>query len=239
MARTIVIASGKGGVGKTTVSVGLGHALAAQGLRVLLMDFDNLRSVDLVVGVTQSMVYDWGDVVFDRCAPADALCEAGDLTVLPCPQSYDAITPQSVRKLLRQLDDAFDYILLDAPAGVGTGLRLACAGAQRGIVVATADLVCVRAACTAAAQMETLGVKNTRLLINRAVKRDMKKQRLLNIDDVIDKVEVQLIGIIPEDKKIRRSAMGGEIFKKNQISYIPFYNVARRVMGYNVPLFFL
>ena len=209
------------------------------GYRTLVIDFDDLRSADLVAGVAQNVVYDWGDVMLERCAAQDAICDANGLSVLASPRSYADVTKPRVKALMRQLDDTFDYILIDAPAGIGEGLALACAGAYRGIVVATADPVSVRSACTAAGVMDTFGVKNTRLLINRAVKKDMRKRRLLNIDDVIDKTEVQLIGIIPEDKKLRLAPVNGIALEKLPTARVPLMNVANRILGKHVPLFFL
>ncbi|MBR3553807.1 MAG: AAA family ATPase [Clostridia bacterium] len=238
MTKRIVVASGKGGVGKTTVCVGVGRALTALGHRTLLVDFDDLRSLDLVAGVAERVVYDWGDVLLGRCEPQDALNETDGLFVLAGPRSYADITKEQVRDLMRRFDD-FDYILMDAPAGVGTGFCLACGAAPRGIVVATADPVSVRSAAIAAEKMQTLGVGYVRLLLNRAAKKDMKKKRLMNIDDAIDGVSAQLLGIIPEDRHIRLREMGGTLLEKHQISTTPFMNVAKRVTGENVPLFFL
>ena len=239
MAKRIVIASGKGGVGKTTVTVALGKALAASGQRVLLIDFDNLRSIDLMLGAAQNVVFDWGDAVKGRCDPKDAVLRSQGVSFLACPPDYDGINKADVKRLVRLLEADYDYILFDAPAGIGAGLYLACAAAQRGLVVATPDLVCVRAACRAAQQMETLGVKNSRLVINRAVRRDIRRKRLLNIDDMIDGTGVQLIAIIPEDKRLRTAGMDGSVFLPKQVSYEAFCCLAKRVQGQRVPLSFV
>lgn len=238
MAKRIVIASGKGGVGKTTVAVGLSKALAARGKKVLLVDFDNLRSVDLMLGAAESVVFDWGDAVLGRCAPKEAVGTAQGISFLACPPRYDDLAPQRVKRLMKELEAEYDYLLFDAPAGVGAGLRLACAAAQRAIVVATPDPVCVRAACRAAQEMETMGVENSRLVINRAVRSDMRRKRLLNIDDVIDKTGVQLIAIIPEDKFLRKAGVDN-ILQPWQLSYEAFCNLAARIEGSQVPLAFL
>ncbi len=239
MARRIVIASGKGGVGKTTVTVSLGKALASMQKKVLLIDFDNLRSMDLMLGAAQDVVFDWGDAAKGRCEAADALLQAGGVSFMACPPTYDGITGEDVKRLVRALEDDYDYLLFDAPAGIGTGLSLACAAAQKGLVVATPDLVCVRAACRAAQQMETLGVRSSRLVINRAVYRDIRHKKLLNIDDVIDETGVQLIAIIPEDKKLRRAGMSGRLFGPHDLSYEPFRRLAQRLQGKHVPLWFV
>ena len=239
MARKIVVASGKGGVGKTTVTIGLGKALAAGGARVLIVDFDNLRSVDLMLGAAQDVMFDWGDAANGRCAPEDALLQRQGVSFFACPPSYDGITLQQVRDLIGQVEPGFDFILFDAPAGIGTGLLLAAAAAQRAIVVATPDLVCVRSACRAAQELEKQGIKSSRLVINRAVRRDIRRRLLLNIDDVIDATGVQLIAIIPEDRRLRAAGMEGGIYLPEQASYEAFGNLALRVQGKNIPLAFV
>ncbi len=239
MAKKIVVASGKGGVGKTTVAIGLGMALAADDARVLIVDFDNLRSVDLMLGAAENVVFDWGDAALGRCAPEDALLQSRGVSFFACPPSYDGITPQQVRDLIAAVEPGFDYILFDAPAGIGTGLLLASAAAQRAIVVATPDLVCVRSACRTAQELEKRGIKSCRLVINRAVRRDIRRKRLLNIDDVIDATGVQLIAIIPEDRRLRSAAMEGGIYLPGQVSREAFTNLAQRVRGRNVPLMYL
>ncbi len=238
MAKRIVIASGKGGVGKTTVAVGLSKALAAREKRVLLVDFDNLRSVDLMLGAAESVVFDWGDLLLGRCDAEAAIGRAQGIDFLSCPPRYDGFTAQQVKALMKTLEANYDYLLFDAPAGVGAGLRLACAAAQRALVVATPDPICVRAAFRAAEEMESWGVTNSRLVLNRAVRRDMQKKRLLNIDDAIDKTGVQLIAIVPEDKLLRKAGVEG-ICQPYQLSFEAFYNLAARIEGKQVPLAFL
>lgn len=236
MAVKIVVASGKGGVGKTTLTVALGKALTAFGNRVLIIDCDRLRSVDLLVGITKELVYDFGDVILGRCEAEQAVYEQKGLCVISCPSDYDNITVEGMKKLTEHYDCDYNYILFDAPAGIGEGLKLACAAAERGIVVSTPDLVCVRSACTAAREMEKMGVPESRLIINRAHKKDIVKGRLLNVDKVIDSTQVQLIGVVPEDEKLKLGAMGGDIYKKRQLSYTAFSNIAKRICGQYIAL---
>lgn len=236
MAKKIVIASGKGGVGKSTFTVGLARALTALGNKVLIIDCDKLRSVDLLAGVTAELVYDFGDVIAENCEPEQAVYENKGVAVLSCPVSYEGIDAENMKSLMEHYDYDYNFILLDAPAGLGTGLRLACAAADNGIVVSTPDLVCVRSACTAAREMEKMGAEEIRLIINRAHKKDITKGRLLNIDKVIDSTQVQLIGVIPEDAGIRLGAMGGEIYKRKQLSYTAFSNIAKRLCGEYIAL---
>lgn len=236
MAKKIVIASGKGGVGKTTLTVGLARALTALGNRVLIIDCDRLRSVDLLVGVTEKLVYDFGDVIAGNCEPEQAVYEKKGLGVISCPMSYEGIDGDKMRELTEHYDCDYNFILFDAPAGIDKGLELACAAADNGIVVSTPDLVCVRSACTAANEMEKMGIKESRLIINRVEKKDVTKGRLLNVDKVIDSTRVQLIGVVPEDDKLRMGSMGGEIYRKRQASYTAFTNIAKRICGQYIAL---
>lgn len=235
MAEKIVIASGKGGVGKTSLTVGFGKALCAMGFKVLLVDCDSLRSIDLLVGVTENLVYDWGDVIAGA-DKEDALYTNEELTVLTCPEDYGETTQAQMKELISLYDEDFDYILIDAPAGVDRGLSLAAAGADRAIVVSTPDLVCVRSACIAARKITKMDIDDVRLVINKVNRKDVLKGRLLNIDAVIDSTEVQLIGVVPEDPRIKLGSMGMSIYKKNQISFDALNNIARRITGDYVPL---
>ena len=231
MAQKIAIASGKGGVGKTSVCVGIGKALTALGMKVLLIDCDCLRSLDVLTGVTEQLVYNFGDVIFGRCAAEDALYENEGLSVVTCPDSYDNISDYSMKWLISKYEKDFDYILLDAPAGIERGLHMALSVADRAIVVSTPDLVCVRSACIAGKEIEKAGINNIRLVINRVSKKDVIRGRLLNIDSVIDATQVQLIGIVPEDPKIRLGSMGRDIYRKGQVSYRALGNIAKRIIG--------
>ena len=124
MAKKIAIASGKGGVGKSSLTVGIGKALAARGKKVLLIDCDCLKSIDLLTGITEFLLYNWGDVIKERCESENALYSAGDVSVITCPDSYDDITEEQMKSLVRKYEDDFDYILLDSPAGIDKGLSL-------------------------------------------------------------------------------------------------------------------
>ena len=236
MAKKIVIASGKGGVGKTSIAVGLSKALAARGKRVILVDCDTLRSVDLLVNAGEMLLYDWGDVMLERCQLDDAIYQTGDICMMTCPPTYKNVTLRKMKVLMNLLDKKFDYIFLDAPAGVEMGFILSCIAADSGIVVSTPDPVCVRSVGATADEMAKYSVNDVRLIINRVVKRDLKRSRTLNFDSVIDMTEVQLICVIPEDEKIKFATMGGKIYARFNTSYKAFNNIAARIEGENIPL---
>jgi len=236
LAKKIVVASGKGGVGKSTFTVGLAKALAALGNRVLIIDCDRLRSIDLLLGVTAELVYDFGDVIKENCEPEAAVYQNKGVDIVSCPLSYEGIDNDGMKALVDHYDCDYNFILFDAPAGIDKGFELASAGADSGIVVSTPDLVCVRSACTAAREMEKKGISETRLVINKVHKKDITRGRLLNVDKVIDSTMVQLIGIVPEDAKLRLGSMGGEIYKRGQLSRTAFSNIAKRMCGQYIAL---
>ena len=236
MAKKIVIASGKGGVGKSTVTVGLGMALTQLGKKVLLIDCDTLSSLDILTGAAEKIVYDWGDVMLGRCKAQEAIYSAMGMSLMTCPKTYKGVSLKNMALLIKLVENDYDYILLDSPAGIEIGFILASFVADRGLVVSTPDSVCVRSVCTTADEMSKYNVKDIRLIINRADKKNIKKNLMLNIDSVIDMTQVQLIGLVPEDEKIRHSSMKGTIYKKGQISYDAFNNIAARIEGKNIPL---
>ncbi len=238
MAKKIVVASGKGGVGKSSVTVGLAKALAKRGKSVLIIDCDTLCSIDMFLGVGEEIVYNWGDVILKRCDAENAIYNADGVSMMTCPKSYNGVSVVKMKWLLSVLDERFDYIFLDSPAGVDLGFILACNVSDRGIVVSTPDPVCVRSACAAADEMRKYSVTDVRLIINRLKKSELRRRKILDIDTVIDKTEVQLIGVVPEDDKILHSTMGGSIYKRGQVSYRAFNNIASRIEGESIFLYF-
>lgn len=236
MAEIYLVASGKGGVGKSSCTVGIAKALASMNKNVLIIDADvGLRSLDLLIEGAESVLYDWGDVINDRCDPEAAIISDNGVSLLTCPLKFSPeFTGEAFRKLIEEYNNGtYDFIIIDAPAGIGSVLRMACCAADKGLVVATPDNICVRSACIAAQTMEENGVSETRLIINRFRPKAIEKRKLLNIDSVIDSTEVQLLGVIPEDTAISY----GTLYTRRQISTPSFERIARRMCGENVPLF--
>lgn len=236
MAKKIVVASGKGGVGKSCVTVGLSKALAKRGKSVLIIDCDTLCSIDMLLGAGEEIVYNWGDVILKRCDAESAIYSVDGVSMMTCPKSYSGVSVSKMKELINTIDKKFDYIFLDSPAGIDLGFIVSCQVADRGIVVSTPDPVCVRSACVAADEMRKYNITNVRLVINRVKKSDMRRKKILDIDTVIDKTEVQLIGVVPEDQKILHCLVGGSIYKKGQTSYKAFSNIASRIEGKNILL---
>ena len=144
--------------------------------------------------------------------------------------------PESMKELADKLAKDYDYIFFDAPAGLSDGFELACAAADRGIVVSTADAVCVRSVNITAGAMRKLGLSDIRLVINRFDEKAVCKKKLLNIDDVIDAVCVQLIGIVPEDAAVSHCAVRGEPLPASSAAAKAFSRIAKRIDGGEAPL---
>ena len=203
MGVSTVITSGKGGVGKSTVSVGLGRALAQRGRRVLLIDCDaGLRSLDRMTGTEEALVFDLSDVIQGRCAPADAIypcTETEGLFLLPAPSSgEDMASPSVMRRLVPLLKRYYDHVVLDSPAGVGGGFRSAACAADRALVVCSPDPVCVRSASAVKRLLEKLAVPELRLVINRFNSRLFDETGVYSdLDNVIDASSIRFRRTIP------------------------------------------
>lgn len=231
LAQKIAVASGKGGVGKSSLSVALSLALCQRGRKVLVVDCDTMRSVDLLLGTAQSIVYDWADVILSRCELSDAVYESNGVSMISCPPSYEKISVESFKKFIGKIEGDFEYIILDCPAGTMLGFILACSAADRGLIVSLADPVSVRAANEAARQAEKLGLRNIRLIINKVSKARVLMGKMLGTDSVIDQTQVQLIGTVPEDKNIKSASMGTSVFDKKNYSYKYICDIAARLEG--------
>ena len=173
MGEVIVITSGKGGVGKTTTTANLGAALALADKKVVLVDTDiGLRNLDVVMGLENRIVYDLVDVAEGKCKLRQALIKDKrftDLYLLPAAQTRDksAVTEEQMIEITNKLREEFDYILIDCPAGIEQGFKNAVAGANRAIVVTTAEISAIRDADRIIALVEVSGIKNPELIINR------------------------------------------------------------------------
>lgn len=240
--KIVLVASGKGGVGKSTLSVNCGAALALRGRKVLLIDADmGLRSLDLMLGVSDRVIYDLGDVLSSRCEPARAIITTDyhDLHLLPSPQTdfEGKANPEIMRTLYRGLSHYYDYIIIDAPAGVGTGMTAPAQAADIAVVVATPDPVSTRDAERTANKLRNFGVPKIRLVINRVDSKLIRKKVMPDLDTVIDGASVQLLGVVPEDRHVAVAASGGRpviVLRKGAAQAIR--NIAARLDGEDVGL---
>lgn len=238
MAKKIVLASGKGGVGKSSLTAGVAIALCDLGLNTLVIDFDiGMGCLDLILASDDTGIFNWGDVISDGCEPMTALRSTIGPKLLVAPSSFkEQYTVEALKKVIDVYDKEFDYILFDAPAGVNGGFKLAAACADEGIIVATPDEVCVRVGLYAGDQLYDMGVKNVKLVINRFIKKLTKKGHYLNIDEVINATYLQLLGVVPEDKKLNYCSVKGMQTLEKSKAQSSFMRIAKRLEGINVSL---
>lgn len=244
MGDAIVVTSGKGGVGKTTTSANIGTALALQGKKVCMVDTDiGLRNLDVVMGLENRIIYDLVDVADGRCRLNQALIKDKrfeELYLLPAAQTKDknAVTPEAVRKIVLELKQDFEYVIIDCPAGIEQGYKNAVAGADKAIVVTTPENAAVRDADRIIGLLEHDGIRSPKLVINRIRPNMMKKGDMLDIDEVCQVLAIDLLGIVPDDEHVIKAANVGEPTVMNPASKaaIAYRNIARRILGDTVPL---
>ncbi|NQF17208.1 septum site-determining protein MinD [Brevibacillus sp. HB1.3] len=240
----IVITSGKGGVGKTTTSANLGTALALLGQKVCMVDTDiGLRNLDVVMGLENRIIYDLVDVAEGACRLPQALIKDKrfeNLALLPAAQTKDksAVTPEQMEEIITQLKREYDYVIIDCPAGIEQGFRNAVAGADQAIVVTTPEKAAVRDADRIIGLLEREKIGMPKLVINRVRSHMVKNGDMLDVEDILDLLAIDLIGVVPDDDHIIKSANQGEPAVMNHESRgsIAYRNVARRLLGEAVPL---
>jgi len=242
--KSIVITSGKGGVGKTTTTANIGAALALAGSKTCLIDADiGLRNLDVVLGLENRIVYDLVDVVEDRCRLEQALIrdkKTDNLHLLPAAQTRDkeAVNEEQINEVIEELREEMDYILVDSPAGIEQGFRNAIAGADRAIIIATPEVSAVRDADRIIGLLEAEGVNNPDLIINRIKKEMVDRGDMMDIDDMMEILAIDILGVVPEEEKIVVSTNRGEpiVHSNNSRAGQAFRNIARRLEGEELPL---
>ncbi|MBC2855512.1 septum site-determining protein MinD [Cetobacterium sp. 2A] len=242
MGKVLVITSGKGGVGKTTTTANLGAALALQGQKVLLIDTDiGLRNLDVVMGLENRIVYDLVDVIDGHCRAKQALIKdkrSDNLYLLPAAQTKDKndVTPEQVKELIDSLRPDFDYIIIDCPAGIEQGFRNAIIAADEAYVVTTPEISAVRDADRIVGLLEANEIRNPKLIVNRIRMSMVKEGNMLSVDDIVDILAIDVIGIIPDDENIVISTNKGEplTYKGESLAAKAYRNIAERSLGSNV-----
>ncbi len=245
-AKVITITSGKGGVGKTTVTANLAAALAILGKRVVAIDADiGLRNLDVVMGLENRIVYDLVDVVEGRCRLAQAMIRDKrfpELYLIPAAQTRDkmAISPSDMVLVCDQLRQDMDFIIIDSPAGIERGFRNAVAPADQVIIVTNPEVSAVRDADRIIGLIEAEEKGPGQLIINRLKPEMVSRGDMLSVADVLDILAIDLLGVIPEDEAILISSNRGlpvAMSSANSISAShAFRNIAQRLDGNDVPI---
>ena len=236
----IVVASGKGGTGKTSLTGGVAACLARLGKTVLCIDMDiGLRNLDISLGMTDRALMDFTDVAQGRCPLARAAVSHPDipnLSLLTAPVRLpENITAKSMAALLSTARTQFDYILLDAPAGLDAGFRLAACAADRAIVVATSDASSLRDAQRTVGELSH--IPTVHLVMNR-VQPKLLRQLRTTIDDAMDTAGLPLLGVVPEDKNVILAANTGRPvpFTGRQGAANAYLNIAKRLEVRHTPI---
>ena len=243
MGKVIVVASGKGGTGKTTSVGAISSCLAALGHRTLCIDCDaGLRNLDIIIGMSEYVVTDFSDVLDGQVELMEACSEhpkINGLYFLPAPafRGPEEIDPKAMNALMEQVKEQFDFCVIDSPAGIGPGFRLAAQDADMALVVTVCDLSSMRDGQRVAEELHASGIDEVRLIVNRVSIRNFKRIGA-TVDDVIDTVGAQLIGLIEEDESVFL-ASNSEIplvLYEDKKAALEFLQVAQRITGERIPL---
>ena len=244
MGQCIAVVSGKGGTGKTSFTAGVGEALALSGRRVLCLDCDvGLRNLDLALGLSDRALMDFSDVAQGRCSLESAVVEHPRLPGLflltaPVRTRGRPVTETQMADLLAEVCKRYDFCLLDAPAGLGTGFLLATASADRAVVVTTTDPSSLRDAQHTVMELDRFGSGKLHLVVNR-VRKKLLRSMHATIDDAIDKAGLPLIGVVPEDDALLLSLTRGTpllLASSQSPAAWAYRNIAARLQGGRVPL---
>ena len=242
MGKIIAVVSGKGGTGKTSFTANVGIALAEMGYRTLCVDCDiTLRNLDLALGLSVCAMMDFCVVANGRCRLSDATVAHHKYTklhLLTAPQTADAleVSQSQMSRMAEEIRESFDYCLIDAPAGLGLGFRLATFCADSVVVVTTTDASALRDAQRTVMELHHFPRGSVHLAVGR-VQKKMLKALHTTIDDAIDTAGLPLIGVIPEDSEVPAALNRGVALRDfNFYAARAYENIARRLTGEKVPL---
>lgn len=239
MGTAVMVTSGKGGTGKTSLTAGVASCLAALDRRVLCIDLDiGLRNLDLTLGMSDRTLMDFTDVMEYRCPLLSAAVEQPEirnLFLLTAPHSSPGLEQKRFKSVVDEACEYFDFVFMDSPAGLGEGFQLAMAAADRVIVVSAVDPAALRDAQRTVAELHTL--TQLHLVMNRVQPKLISKLRT-SIDSAMDTAGLPLLGVVPEDYNVTMAtAAGVPLILTTYKGAAPAYlNIAKRLLGQRVPL---
>ena len=243
MTRKILITSGKGGVGKTTITVNIGTQLSKLGYSVLLIDADfGLNNLDIVMGIEGKIVYDISDVASGKCRTKQALLTDfynNKLSILPSTKGVNALalSSQTLQNVINEVDKLYDYIIIDSPAGIDSGFVKTLNLTKEAIVVTTPHISALRDADKVCNILKSVGIHNISILINRVRGDLVMSGESLGVDFISDFFKLQIIGVVPEDDEINNQLLlGGDIHQITP-AYISFRKIAKSIVSGKVELY--
>lgn len=243
MGEAIVVTSGKGGVGKTTTTANVGTALAAIGKSVVVVDGDTgLRNLDVLMGLENRIVFTIIDVIEEKCKLKQALIKDkkfSNLFLLPTAQTRDKndIKAESMSKIVSDLKNQFDYVIIDCPAGIEQGFENAIAAADRALIVVNPEVTSVRDADRVIGKLDARGLDKHQMIVNRIDYEMVKRGDMLDVSDILDSLAIELIGVVPNDRSITVSTNKGEpiVLDNSSMAGQAFKDIALRITGKEVP----
>ena len=240
----IVVTSGKGGVGKTTTTANVGTALAKLGEKVVVIDTDvGLRNLDVVMGLEGRVVFDLIDFFEGRCKLRQALIRdkrIATLFLIPASQTHDKTVldeEKMVQAVQSILEQGFDRVIIDSPAGIEAGFQTAASAANAALVVVNPEISSVRDADRIIGLLEARGIYDIKLIVNRVRPEMIRRGDMLEIEDILEILGVKLVGVVPEDENVLISTNIGNISSLDGQSKAGagFRDIARRLKGEDVP----
>lgn len=239
MGRLLVVTSGKGGAGKSTVAAGLGMALSHRGHSVLLVDMDEgLRCLDFMLGVSETTLFDLGDVLAGNKTLQEAMQPVfgnPGFLLLAAPAATGMIRQEDMERLSADLCRRYDYVIFDCPAGVDRGFRFSLPPHAQALVVVNPEPVSVRDASVVERLLEEMEITPRLMVLNRFDRGRMKSGVFPNIDSIIDESGLRLAAVIPEDQRLAAAFAAGIEPKKGR-ALKAFARLAARLDGEAVPL---
>ncbi len=239
LGKTIVISSGKGGVGKTTATASIGAALAMEGKKVVVVDMDiGLRNLDVVMGLENRIVFNIVDVARGKCKVRQAAIKdrrIENLFLIPASQSdnKDVLSPKDMIRVARELRKAFDFILMDCPAGIERGFENAVAAADEAVVVCTPEVSSIRDADRVIGLLYAKQIP-PKLIVNRIVPAMVERGDMLSHQDVVDVLSIDLVGLVESDDQVVVSTNSGTpiVMQKDSKAGQAFRRIAVRLNGH-------
>jgi septum site-determining protein MinD len=239
--KLIAVTSGKGGTGKSSICYGIGYTLAKQGNRTLIIELDfGLRCLDIMFGMSGRVDYDLGDVLKGKRQILDAVAtvpSASNLSILCAPKDpFMKVTAEQVVEICRNIRKYFDYIIIDTGAGINSHVFDIVEQANLILVVTTPDPICIRDATMMSDEFYKRGNKRQRLIINKVSPKDLKTGMITDLDEIIDAVGIQLLGVIPEDYALKEATGKGTALQPSAPCLAAFDAISKRLQGDMIPL---